>query len=117
MRQDWFVNHDTLLAFWKSGGPISNFFPDSKSWLLDRGDPDSPPWAEQKVPVFAENPAAPALKREAERIGGGDNLWHRTSADSAAAILRDGFRDWLSDEVLTPNEGPAGDTATHAGLQ
>jgi hypothetical protein len=47
MRQDWLANRDRLLAFWKSGEPISWFFPDSKPWLLDRGDPDSLPWAEQ----------------------------------------------------------------------
>src|SRR5262249_195192 len=34
MRQDWLVNRDRLLAFWKSGEPISKFFPDSKPWLL-----------------------------------------------------------------------------------
>jgi hypothetical protein len=47
MRQDWLANRDRLLAFWKSGELISKFFPDSKPWLLDRGDPDSLPWAEQ----------------------------------------------------------------------
>jgi hypothetical protein len=47
MRLDWLANRDRLLAFWKSGEPISKFFPDSKPWLLDRGDPDSLPWAEQ----------------------------------------------------------------------
>jgi hypothetical protein len=37
MRLDWLANRDRLLAFWKSGEPISKFFPDSKPWLLDRG--------------------------------------------------------------------------------
>jgi hypothetical protein len=51
-------------------------------------------------------------------------LWHRTNVENAASILRDGFRDtaanygtdrqfsgvWLSDEMLTPNEGAYGDT-------
>jgi hypothetical protein len=55
MRLDWFANRDRLLAFWKSGEPISKFFPDSKPWLLDRGDPDSLPWAEQ---VFGDGGAA-----------------------------------------------------------
>jgi hypothetical protein len=54
MRQDWLANRDRLLAFWKSGEPISKFFPDSKPWLLDRGDPESVPWAEQ---VFGDGGA------------------------------------------------------------
>ena len=40
MRLDWLANRDRLLEFWKSGEPISKFFPDSKPWLLDHGDPD-----------------------------------------------------------------------------
>ena len=55
MRLDWLANRDRLLAFWKSGEPISKSFPDSKPWLLDRGDPDSLPWAEQ---VFGDGGAA-----------------------------------------------------------
>ena len=55
LRLDWFANRDRLLAFWKSGEPISKFFPDSKPWLLDRGDPGSLPWAEQ---VFGDGAAA-----------------------------------------------------------
>jgi hypothetical protein len=55
MRLDWLANRDRLLAFWKSGQPISKFFPDSKPWLLDRGDPDSLPWAEQ---VFGDGGTA-----------------------------------------------------------
>ena len=55
MRLDWLANRDRLLSFWKSGEPISKFFPDSKPWLLDRGDPDSLPWAEQ---VFGDGGAA-----------------------------------------------------------
>ena len=39
MRLHWLANRDRLLVFWKSGEPISKFFPDSKPWLLDRGDP------------------------------------------------------------------------------
>ena len=34
MRQDWLANRDRLLAFWKSGEPISKFFPDSKPGSL-----------------------------------------------------------------------------------
>jgi hypothetical protein len=41
MRVDWLANRDKLLEFWKSGELISKFFPDSKPWLLDRGDPNS----------------------------------------------------------------------------
>jgi hypothetical protein len=35
MRLDWLANRDRLLSFWKSGEPISKFFPDSKpcSWI------------------------------------------------------------------------------------
>jgi hypothetical protein len=56
-------------------------------------------------------------------------LWHRTSADNAATILRDGFRDAVGSygtdhefsgvrlyEVLTPNEGAAGDTVLRVTL-
>jgi hypothetical protein len=42
MRLDWLANRDRLLSF-------------SKPWLLDRGDPDSLPWAEQ---VFGDGGAA-----------------------------------------------------------
>jgi hypothetical protein len=34
MRLDWLANRDRLLAFWKSGEPISKFFPDSKPGSL-----------------------------------------------------------------------------------
>jgi hypothetical protein len=51
-------------------------------------------------------------------------LWHRTSADRAESILREGFRDghggymtdrefrgvWLSDQPLDSNDGAWGDT-------
>jgi hypothetical protein len=57
-------------------------------------------------------------------------LWHRTRADNAAAILRDGFRDgtgtyltdrkftgvWLSDQVLDANEGAICDTVLRITL-
>ena len=57
-------------------------------------------------------------------------LWHRTSADIAAKILTDGFRDgtetyltnrkfsgvWLSDKLLDENEGANGDTALRVAL-
>ncbi|MGN6732028.1 MAG: hypothetical protein ACTHMB_08655, partial [Candidatus Binatia bacterium] len=57
-------------------------------------------------------------------------LWHRTNAENAAVILRNGFRDttatsgsdrefsgvWLSDELLTPNEGPDCDTVLRVTL-
>ena len=56
MRLDWLANRDRLLSFWKSGEPISKFFPDSKAWLLDLGDPDSLPWAEQ---VFGDDQGHP----------------------------------------------------------
>jgi hypothetical protein len=55
MRLDWFANRDRLLAFRKSGEPISKLFPDSKPWLLDRGDPDSQPRTEQ---VFGDGGTA-----------------------------------------------------------
>jgi hypothetical protein len=54
MRLDWLANRDRLLEFWKSGESISKFFPES-TWLLDRGDPESLPWAEQ---VFGDGGAA-----------------------------------------------------------
>lgn len=55
LQSPFLANRDRLLSFWKSGEPISKFFPDSKPWLLDRGDPDSLLWAEQ---VFGDGGAA-----------------------------------------------------------
>src|SRR5215472_10646436 len=34
MRQDWLASRDRLLTFWKSGEPISKFFPDSSPGSL-----------------------------------------------------------------------------------
>lgn len=57
-------------------------------------------------------------------------LWHRTRADAANAILRDGFRDakgtyftdrefsgvWLSDRTLDENEGACGEALLRVSL-
>jgi hypothetical protein len=46
MKADWHANRDALLAFWQSGKPDAEVFPDDTlPWLGVGGSADTLPWA------------------------------------------------------------------------